>query len=156
MNDRVATVFTWVVAGIALVVGVTILFRSFLILREAFLSGLHGHKFIEPQPEVEPKMPLWREKLNDFGDRRESALLLVVVLALLSPFVLDAWSRHHRTITNFALLALMIAARLLDETTWRFWALVVARLVWLYGYRRNRRRQLSIIELLLEIRRKLG
>jgi hypothetical protein len=136
----------WSLACIALFAGAFVLFRY---IAQPFWAGLHGAKL------PGRKTPRWREARDEFVDAHWVPILAILGLCLAGILVHDFWSRHHDSINGLALGGLLLLLALLDETTWRFWLVVVAAAIWGYCYRRNRQRQEAIIELLLEIRRKL-
>jgi phosphatidylglycerophosphatase A len=142
-----------VAAGLA--VGSILLLAYALKLREAFLTGLRGAKPVEPR---------WLEVLSRWMERLTKILATIARWAIVVFFVAIGWVVlrevadyfKHADSGNFIFKIAVGAMVILGALPWWFWLVSLGGALWAWTYHRNRQRQEAIIEILLEIRRKLG
>ena len=96
----------------------------------------------------------WQKHLGDLWDGN-TTIRRVVYSAVVIALGYSFWVNYKHEIKSVAIGVLILAAGLLDETTWIFWVILIGACFWISSNWRNSRRQEAIIKLLSQIRDKL-
>ena len=97
----------------------------------------------------------WQKDFGDLWDGNATirrTVYSVVAVALGYAF----WARYEHQLKSVAIGVLILAAGLVEETTWYFWIILIGAYLWVNNNWKNARRQEKIIRLLSEIRDKLN
>jgi len=97
----------------------------------------------------------WRKDFDDLWDQSATIKRWVALIAIVG-LGYAFWVNYEHDIKSFAIGVLILAARLVDETTWYFWVILIGGFLWMGANRKNRQRQEMTIKLLTEIRDKLN